>query len=380
MNTKVAVAMLLLIVIASTAMLMESNEVYSHNNSNVQLKAFGNSTILYHNSTYIMGKMDGLYFTDIYNNGWHYTILNSAPAINSSISDAVISDKIVSDTTSTNNTIVINFSGNPAQFNGTYNQINQVAVYLRGYISLTPSASEPVNEYLPFSLSNTGTATINNNTIVNNTLNGGIWKINITFTPTSNIYNTKTLAISPSNNTIIFLPSAQQGVTDNSTQYMTFYYTGINSYAPSPSEYYLLNITDNGNDFAINIDKTHYPFENHLTIILANGTYNYSFETAGSSHYSNGVIIISGKNVNLDLAYSYLPTANIQNYLYIALVMLFMLIFARFIRGYLIGYTVIGSFFLYIGYMSGLQYFTIDTIIYIVLLLAGIITFKLVME
>ena len=61
MNTKVAVAMLLLIVIASTAMLMESNEVYSHNNSNVQLKAFGNSTILYHNSTYIMGKMDGLY-------------------------------------------------------------------------------------------------------------------------------------------------------------------------------------------------------------------------------------------------------------------------------------------------------------------------------
>ena len=95
MNTKVAVAMLLLIVIASTAMLMESNEVYSHNNSNVQLKAFGNSTILYHNSTYIMGKMDGLYFTDIYNNGWHYTILNSAPAINSSISDAVISDKIV---------------------------------------------------------------------------------------------------------------------------------------------------------------------------------------------------------------------------------------------------------------------------------------------
>ena len=103
MNTKVAVAMLLLIVIASTAMLMESNEVYSHNNSNVQLKAFGNSTILYHNSTYIMGKMDGLYFTDVYNNGWYYTILNSAPAINPSISDTVISDKIVSDLTSNNN-------------------------------------------------------------------------------------------------------------------------------------------------------------------------------------------------------------------------------------------------------------------------------------
>ena len=100
MNTKVAVIMLLLIVISSTALLMESNQVYAPVHKE---NGFGNSTILYHNSTYIMGKMDGLYFTDIYNNGWHYTILNSAPAINSSISDAVISDKIVSDLTSNNN-------------------------------------------------------------------------------------------------------------------------------------------------------------------------------------------------------------------------------------------------------------------------------------
>lgn len=373
MNTKVAVAMLLLIVIASTAMLMESNEVYSHNNSNVQLKAFGNSTILYHNSTYIMGKMDGLYFTDVYNNGWHYTILNNAPAINPSISDTVISDKIVSDLTSNNN-VVIRFSGNSAEFNGIYNNTNEVAVYMKGYLYIPNVGYNPINQYLPFTLSNTASPN------VNNTFEAGKWHINVTFTPTSNIYNTSSLIISPSNQTIVFLPSAQQGATNNSTQYMTFYYTGTNSYAPTPLQYYFLNITDNGNDFEINIDNAHYPSETRTTLILANGTYNYSFEPAGSSHYSNGVIIISGKNVNLDLAYSYLPTANIQNYLYIALVMLFMLIFARFIRGYLIGYTVIGSFFLYIGYMSGLQYFTIDTIIYIVLLLAGIITFKLVME
>lgn len=364
MNTKVAVIMLLLIVISSTALLMESNQVYAPVHKE---NGFGNSTILYSNSTYIMGEIDGIYFTDIYDNGWHYSLHKTEPALN------VTSDVIISDTTI--NTVSIIFSGNYSNVNNVYNSTYNVAVYVTGYLqdnSTTPSLIY-YSEYLPFALNNKGDIE------VDNTFNAGIYAINMTFQPTSYIFVTTNNTIMPSNTNIVFSPNSLHASPNYETQSLIFDY--FTSSSLIKSKYYYLNITDNGNEFSINISGINYPFTKSLILLLPNGTYNYSYTlNTNTLHYIKGIVVISGKNVNLNLTYGYLPSINIQNYLYIFLVMLFMLIFARFIRGYLIGYSVIGSFFLYIGYMAGLQYFTIDTIIYIVLLLAGIITYKLVME
>ena len=364
MNTKVMGIIIMMLMVTSTSLLMESNQQFSPHSV---VKGFNGSDIIYSNSTYIMGTVDRMYFVDSFNNGWHYSLYKTEPIITDTSSNVI-------DYKST-----IKFSGNYNNASNVYNKTEYVAVFVKGdiYTNANVSGLTPVinyDEYLPFALNNNGKIE------PDNTFANDYYQQNLSLTPTDYLFNVNNDTISPSPIGIDFAPSTFH--TNQNLENQTFIFDYYIYNGSSFNKAYYLNITDSGQSFSIQINGITYPFATSQSLLLENGTYNYSYSlnTNNITYNHRGVIVIDGKNVALNLAFGQLPLFSIQNYLYIFLILLSMLLFGRFLRGYLIGYSVIGIMFLYIGYKAGLQYFGIDTIIYIVLLLAGIITYKLVLE
>lgn len=369
MNTKIIGIIIMLLMITSTSLLMESNQQFT---THSQVKGFNGSDIIYSNSTYIMGTIDGIYFVDSFNNGWHYSLYRTEPTVNKSV---------IADTSSTAQYYqsTIKFTGSYNTSDNVYNKTEYVAVFVHGDIFTTANISglSPVisyDEYLPFALNNKGQIE-SDNTFANE-----YYQQNLSFTPTDYLFNINNDTISPSPLGIDFGPTTYHTNPNLVNQTFIFNYYIYNG--SSFRNVYYLNITDSGQSFSIQINGITYPFATSQSILLKNGTYNYSYalNTNNVSYNRHGIIVINGKNVALNLAFGLLPLFNIQNYLYVFLILLSMLIFSRFLRGFLIGYSVVGILFLYIGFKAGLQYFDIDTIIYVVLLLAAIITYKLVLE
>ena len=134
------------------------------------------------------------------------------------------------------------------------------------------------------------------------------------------------------------------------------------------------------NDFSVNINnQTFTTTVGNISIEEKNGTYPYTI-IYGSKTFSSNVTI-AGKNVNIDIAISiFLSSPTLDFFTYLIVIFIMLITILHFTRGSMIFLSFSSFLFIYIGYKLSIAYFTINLILFFVLIFSALLSYKVFLE
>ena len=141
----------------------------------------------------------------------------------------------------------------------------------------------------------------------------------------------------------------------------TLKFTGYNSFSVSIIG---LNITTNSGNISIN---------------LINGTYSYTIYVLNKSYSSN--ITINGNNIIINVGLSvFLGSPTLDFFTYLILIFIMLITILHFTRGSMIFLSFSSFLFIYIGYKLSIAFFTINLILFFVLIFSALLSYKVFLE
>ncbi len=204
-----------------------------------------------------------------------------------------------------------------------------------------------------------------------NTLNSSASSVVLAPLPVTMLFN-------PIENYFAYAQNVSQSLQKTSTFFQTSYKVFTN--IPIGAKAYYVTFIDN-QSFTLKFENQTYSSENDkLTLLMFDGSYNYSFSTNGVN-YTKANIVISGFNLTVNLIYvTGLFSGIYAFYVYIGVMLLGMGMILTGTKGFFTSYVLSGLIFMFIGYKLDIEYFNLTLIVSIITIIAGIIAYKFVLE
>ena len=201
----------------------------------------------------------------------------------------------------------------------------------------------------------------------------------------SNIYPNITKSISVNNLTVS--PKTYFQSTTPNTEINNIY--GLNELTtvnvqilyPTQDKYYITFTNPITASYKISINNKLYSTNSHnITVLLANGTYNIEIIYNSTDTYY-GQFIVSGQDQTINLLnLSIYNSKSFASILYLVIVVLALIMILKFSYISLTFFTIGGIMMEYFGYLMGISYFTIDTILLSIVIIASVFVYRVMLE
>jgi hypothetical protein len=195
------------------------------------------------------------------------------------------------------------------------------------------------------------------------------------------LYNNKTFGYSSYPINVLFSPIQEQFTflnKGNTSFSNNVIYYNIGSSYNQIGNLYPVTFQSN-TSFSLYIDNLTFSNVKNITVYLGNGTYGFNYTVGSNSYRYTGIISIYGKGLIYNISgFHFQPIYNF--YIFIVIILSTLLLIGRYTKGFMISYVVSGILFIFVGYSLGIEYFTKDLIVYVIVTLGAIFTYKVVMK
>lgn len=150
---------------------------------------------------------------------------------------------------------------------------------------------------------------------------------------------------------------------------------------PTQDKYYITFTNPITSSYKLNINNKIYSTTSHnITVLLANGTYNIEIIYNSTDTYY-GQFIVSGQDQTINLLnLSIYSSKSFATILYLVIVVLALIMILKFSYISLTFFTIGGIMMEYFGYLMGISYFTIDTILLSIVIIASVFVYRVMLE
>ena len=198
--------------------------------------------------------------------------------------------------------------------------------------------------------------------------------------------NQNTTQAIPVNNVTGSVTSYLQPIIPN-TEYGTNYVLddtpdiNVYIYYPIEHKYYITFTNSIISTYKIDINNKIYSTTSHnITVLLANGTYNIEIIYNSTDTYY-GQFIVSGQDQTINLLnLSIYNSKSFATILYLVIVVLALIMILKSSYISLTFFTIGGIMMEYFGYLMGISYFTIDTILLSIVIIASVFVYRVMLE
>ena len=150
---------------------------------------------------------------------------------------------------------------------------------------------------------------------------------------------------------------------------------------PTQDKYYITFTNPIISSYKLNINNKIYSTTSHnITVLLGNGTYNIEIIYNSTDTYY-GQFIVSGQDQTINLLnLSIYNSKSFATILYLVIVVLALIMILKFSYISLTFFTIGGIMMEYFGYLMGISYFTIDTILLSIVIIASVFVYRVMLE